>query len=134
MNVYLTYKKFNSTDELEDMKNLLDNNKIDYIVDDTVLAVDLTFSGGNAFDKEIRLKIKQSDFIHVDKLLDEQTKNANFEMDKDHYLLEFTDQELLEIIEKPDEWNKPDLIYAQKILNDRGLNITQEKIDNLKKE
>ncbi|MFZ4401399.1 MAG: hypothetical protein ACOYO1_15295 [Bacteroidales bacterium] len=133
MNDYLTYKKFNSLEALTDLKDLLDNNKIEYIVEDTSSSVDLTFSGGNAFDKEIRIKVQQSDFVIIDKLLEDEAKNTNYEIDKEHYLLEFTNEELLEIIEKPDEWSKPDFIIAQTILNNRGIKITQEKIDNLKK-
>ncbi|NVN94933.1 MAG: hypothetical protein HXX18_06580 [Bacteroidetes bacterium] len=134
MNEYLTYKKFNSIEELTDFKDLLDQNKIEYIVEDTSPSVDLTFSGGNFFDKEIRLKIRQSDFVVIDKILEDEAKNTNFELDKDYYLFEFTNEELLEIIEKPDEWSKPDFVEAQKILNSRGVKITQTEIDNYKKE
>ena len=134
MNDYLTYKKFNSIEELADFKDLLDKNKIEYIVEDTSPSVDLTFTGGNFFDKEIRLKLRQSDFVVIDKLLEDEAKNTNFELDKDHYLFEFTDEELLEILEKPDEWSKPDFVAAQNILNSRGVKITQVEIDNFKKE
>jgi hypothetical protein len=134
MNDYLTYKKSNSIDELAEIKNLLDNNNIENIIEESSSSVDLTFSGGNIFDKEIRLKIRPSDFEIADKLLEEQAKNAIYEIDQDHYLLEFTDQELLEIIGKPDEWSKTDFISAQKILKSRGVEISQEKIDHLKKE
>ena len=134
VNDYYTYRKFNTPEEFEDLKVLFDQNKIEYTVEEDSPAFDLTFSGGNPFDKRILVKIRQSDFVIVDNLLEEQLKNNIHKIDEDNYLHEFSDEELLEIIEKPDEWNKPDYIAAQEILNKRGIIVSNEKIENLKKE
>jgi hypothetical protein len=134
MNEYLTYRKFNSLEELSDLKDLFNKNKIEYIIEDTLPAVDLSFSGNNTFEKDIRIKIKSSDFDIADKLLEDLAGNMIGEIDKDNYLLEFTNEELLEIIEKPDEWSKSDFFVAQNILKNRGVDLTKEKIEDLKRE
>ena len=55
-------------------------------------------------------------------------------VDKDHYLFGFTDEELFEIISKPDEWNEFDFQLAKKILRERGKEINQDTINLLKKQ
>lgn len=134
MTEYLTFRKFNSQEELMGLTELLDKNGIEYVVEDTSVSFDLTFSGNDAFNKDLRVKIKQTDFDHANDLLEGQAKYAITEIDNDNYLLEFTDEELLEILEKPDEWNSFDFIAAQKILKKRGVEITKDKIEELKRE
>lgn len=51
---------------------------------------------------------------------------------EDYYLLTFTNDELLEIVAKPDEWGAFDYQLAQKLLKERGVDITKEKTDRLK--
>lgn len=44
MTEYLTYRKFNSQEELMGLTELLDKNGIEYVVEDTSVSFDLTFS------------------------------------------------------------------------------------------
>jgi hypothetical protein len=60
---------------------------------------------------------------------------------EDYYLFGFTNEELYEIILKPDEWSSFDYMLSQKILTDRGQpidedlvkKIRQQRIDDLSK-
>ncbi len=47
-------------------------------------------------------------------------------VDKDYYLFEFTDEELMEIVSKPDEWGHFDYQLAQKFLRESGKEIKPE--------
>ena len=49
-------------------------------------------------------------------------------------MLSFTDEELIDVIEKSDEWNRFDVQLAQKLLKERGNEITTEQINELKKQ
>src|SRR5690606_22574962 len=53
-------------------------------------------------------------------------------VDQDHYLFDFTEEELRDILLKSDEWSKYDYLLAQKILRDRGHKIDTETINVLK--
>ena len=55
-------------------------------------------------------------------------------VDKTHYLFEFTNDELFDILSKPDEWNALDYQLAKKILNDRGREVNDEIIESLKEQ
>ena len=55
-------------------------------------------------------------------------------VDKDYYLFNFTDLELMEVITKRDEWGHLDFILAQKILKERGKEIKPEVVELLKKQ
>lgn len=65
----------------------------------------------------------------MDKSADELLKSMN----KDHYLFEFPNEELYEILTKPDEWNSFDYKLAQLILKDRDQDINEDFFHSLKK-
>ena len=48
--------------------------------------------------------------------------------------MEFTDEELYDVLLKSDEWNKFDYTLAQKLLSDRGKSIDEELLNSLKKQ
>jgi hypothetical protein len=66
--------------------------------------------------------------ISADVLLLNLSKAQLDNVEKDHYLFEFTNEELYEITEKPDEWGEFDFLLAMKILSDRGLPVNHAKI------
>lgn len=49
-------------------------------------------------------------------------------IDPNHYLLQFTDEELIDVLAKRDEWHADDFLLAREILNQRGFNITDKDI------
>ena len=51
-----------------------------------------------------------------------------------YYLLSFTDKELLEILSKPDEWGHFDYVLARALLAERGLEIPDETIGQMKQQ
>jgi len=127
----MTFQKFNSVEEAEELISTLKENGVIVQVEDASPPVDITFSG-NTLQNEIRIKIMQSDFETANQILEKQAEQLADEFSEDHYLYEFTDDELIEIIEKPDEWCKEDYLLSQKILNDRGQEISREKVEELR--
>ncbi len=101
------------------------------MLEDISPAVDITFTG-NPHEKEIELKIPQADFERAHTLLEKEVEIGIDNVDQDHYLFEFTDEELLDIQAKPDEWGEFDLILSRKILASRGKDISDEEIDTLR--
>ena len=55
-------------------------------------------------------------------------------IDSDYHLFQFTDEELMEVIFKSDEWSPLDLVLAQKILKERGKEIDIIQTSKLKQE
>lgn len=66
-------------------------------------------------------------------LLEDSVKKLD-EIDTDYYLFGFSNDELLDLIAKSDEWSKLDYLLAQKILRDRGQGLSEEELEAIKME
>jgi hypothetical protein len=126
---YITYRKYNDQVLLVEMLDLLKQNGVDYIVDDTA-NFDITYTTSET-RKEFRLKLQKDDFKRADNLLlNAYSKHLN-EVDSNHYLLEFSNEELIDVLAKPDEWSQFDYLLAQKILKEKGQEISAAQIESL---
>lgn len=130
---YSIFKKFLTLEQANEVKELLKENGIESLLADNVPPVDVTFSG-STLQNEFEIRIKQSDFKKAEKILEKDAENLIDQIDKDYYLFEFTDEELYEILLKPDQWNALDYTLAKKILKQRGKPIDKELLNSLKNE
>lgn len=130
---YAVFKKFSDLSQAQELSSFLKQNKIDCKLVNNSPAVDITFSG-NTLQNEVQLLLKQVDFDNANKLLEKQAENLLEQMDQDHYLFDFTNEELFDLIMKPDEWGAFDYKLAQKILKDRGQTVNDDLIRTLKKQ
>ena len=71
-------------------------------------------------EKEFLVKICQDDFDRADELLLQATEIKVEDLDPNYYLFGFSDEELIEILVKTNEWGEIDRILAPKLLIDRG--------------
>ena len=130
---YKQFQVFNNIETLNTFTNLLSDNKIDFEVENNSKIFDPSFAN-NDFEKEYIVKVHPNDFEKVYDLEEEIIKNEIQNTPEDYYLFDYTNSELLDIVNKRDEWNAFDYYLAKKILNDRGNLITEEKIIEIKKE
>ena len=128
---FSTFEKFHSIELAQETALLLKEHGIEVLLEDISPAVDITFTG-NPHEKEVELKIPQVDFERAQTLLEKEVEIGIDNVDQDHYLFEFTDEELLDIQAKPDEWGEFDLILSRKILASRGKDISDEERDTLR--
>lgn len=132
-NDFLTYQKYNNVEEATQFADLLEVNNIEFLFEDTSTAFDPSFAN-NESGQEFRIKLRKQDFEQVDKLLLEISAKQLDDVDKDYYLFQFTDEELIEVITKNDEWGKFDYLLAQKILKERGLEVNEKLLETLRKQ
>lgn len=130
---FITFQKFNDQYSAKQFGKLLSDQNIKYVLEDNSLSFDPTFANNN-FGTEYCIKIKNDDFEKVNILLEEKSEIEISEIDKDYYLLSFSDEELIDVIAKSDEWNKFDVSLAKKLLRERGQEITPLKIEEIKKQ
>lgn len=130
---FITFERFNDKKSAEEFGKLITEKNIEFVLEDNSLSFDPTFAN-NSFGKEFCIKLKKTDFDKVDKILTEKSENEINQIDKDYYLLSFTDQELIDVISKSDEWNKFDVSLAKKLLKERGKEVTEEQITEIKKQ
>jgi hypothetical protein len=129
---FLTYKKFTDEGLANELIETLQTNKVEYEVEKENF-FDPSFSFREN-EKEIAIKIRKEDFNKVNDLLSAISSNEIESISKDYYLYDFSDEELLEVITKQDEWSEFDFLLAQKILKIRGKEINPELLNMLKKQ
>lgn len=130
---YILYRKYRSKAEVDYYNSILNENKIKTEIVDNIPSFDVSFSG-NTFQNEIEIRIDPSNFDRANEILDQVAEETISHIDPDHYLLEFSDEELYEIILKADEWNEYDFTLAKTILIQRGKTIDKELLNSLKKQ
>ena len=130
---FVIFEKYNNESLAVDFGSLLNKNKVDFLIENISINFDPILSN-NEFGKEYCVKIKKDDFEKANDILREKAKKEINEIQDDYYLLSFSNEELIDVIEKSDEWNKFDVELAHKLLNERGNEITTEQINELKKQ
>ena len=130
---FVIFQKFNTESQAVDFGSLLNENRIEFFIENISINFDPILSN-NEFGKEFCIKIKQNDFEKANAILREKAKTEINEIQDDYYLLSFSNEELIDVIEKSDEWNKFDVELAHKLLKERGNEITDEQINELKKQ
>jgi hypothetical protein len=129
---YLTYQKFNDKDNAIYLAGLLKEHDIDVQLEDYTTPFDPSFAN-NEQTKEFRLKIREEDFEKADGIQLEISGQLLENIDRDYHLFTFSNDELLEILAKSDEWSKFDYLLAWKILAERGKPIDEDRLNKLKR-
>ncbi len=133
MEQYEVFKSFYSEEEAATMLELLSDNNINAKIEKTRVIIDKLITGDD-LDTSIHLKIKPADFQRASRVIDELIEKNIAAIEEDHYLYSFSNDELMETINKPDEWSNQDHILAKKILADRGVSFSENEINAKKAE
>ncbi|MGZ3751903.1 MAG: hypothetical protein ACXVB0_19340 [Mucilaginibacter sp.] len=129
---FITYQKFNDSELANELTGLLDDHGVEYILQEETSGFDPSLVMSNA-PVDYAVKIKSKDFERVNHLLkDDEAKNITG-VNSDYYLFSFTDDELIEVITKADEWSAFDNVLARKILGERGIHISDREIEEIGK-
>jgi hypothetical protein len=123
---FITYKKFNDVALANDLAELLDANNVKYFLEEEAQSFNPTFSYTDT--KEYVVKIMPEDFEQVNELLKADANENIAEVESGYYLLSFTNEELMELIIRADEWNAYDVQLARKLLAERGNALSDEEI------
>lgn len=127
------YRKFIYEDDALELMKILELNHITYELANNSSQLDSNF-GGDINTKQFELKIHWEDFNLVEKLEEDLVKNEVENVEKDYHLFDYSDEELIEIVMKKEEWNKFDYLLAQKILKERGKEINPELLNVINKQ
>ena len=128
---FLVFRSFYTEDEAISLLEFFKEKGIDGSIVKYRPIVDKIYVGVN-YHREFQVRIKSYEFNKANEILDRHINQNLSEIGEDYYLHSFTDNELLEIIEKPDEWNNQDIIISKKILRDRGVTISDDEVSEKK--
>lgn len=130
MQNFTTFKKYPDLDEARALEQLLADNGIESLFIDNSSSLDTTLGGG--MNKEYEIQVKQEDFTKAETIIINIAKNQLGDVPADHYLFEFTDEELYDVVLKHDEWSDFDYLLARKLLEERGKTINDHKLKLLR--
>ncbi len=130
---YLTFKLFNDKETAEDFAEVLKTASIEFFIEEDALVFDASYAN-HPLNRDYAIKLQQKDFAAAAKAYDDYFESLVDKTPADYYLFSFTDSELKEIITKPDEWGSFDYLLSQRILNERGIIISEEEKQSLKSE
>jgi hypothetical protein len=127
---YLVYKTFFSIEEAEPILELLQQKGIEYQTTNYNSNIGSTFASTNNPNK-IEVRLLPNQFEVVDTILEQEAAKAVTSLPADHYMHSLTEDELMEVLEKPDEWTKEDYLIAQQLLRQHGKVINQAMLDDM---
>jgi|GEM_PF-149145 len=128
-----TFRRFQVPEQAEETADLLRLHGIFADILDTAPAVDLTLTAGYGpitYD----VSIPEKDFQKAEQLMQQRVKGELEAVAPDHYLYDFSDEELREVVFKSDEWSAFDFTLARKILRERGKPINQDEVEAMKQQ
>ena len=128
MEELISLKKFNTIEEANGVVELLEKSDIFMKIVTEKVAEDATFAG-NTLLTQICVKIKPADLETVQNLLAELEEVNIDKLEPDYYLFDFSDDELIEMLQRPDEWSLNDFHWAQEILKQRGKEPDKAQIE-----
>ena len=129
---FFVFKKFPSVDSSREIINLLEANNIEcHFHDDTLVYIKTI---NNTVELGCTLSIKSQDFDKANSVLEKYYLNEIETVDKSYYLYEFTNDELIQIMDKPFDWGEFDFHLSKIILKERGIEISDDYIEEQKKQ
>jgi hypothetical protein len=124
---YSTFKRFIHKEEAEDLVLFFQENGIVCRLKDNTTHFDASFSN-NPMLNDFHVEVASKDFLRADELLQAEMEKSIQEIESDYYLFSFSDDELLEIVRKRDEWSSFDFVLAKHLLSQRGIELNNETI------
>ncbi|MBD1363614.1 hypothetical protein IDJ77_07315 [Mucilaginibacter sp. ZT4R22] len=127
----ITYQKFNDAALADALVDILEKHDIAYEVEQATASANPLLALNNELNIEYIVKIAPEDFLPADVAVSNEEQTGIADVEPEHYLFAFTNEELLDLIAKRNEWSAFDYQLAQQILKERGVELSEEKISEL---
>ncbi|MCW3122828.1 MAG: hypothetical protein JWQ38_2320 [Flavipsychrobacter sp.] len=133
MSDFLTFREFETRREADELAAKLKQYSITAVVEQTRNLLDQNFIG-KQYNNYVLLKIKGEDFERAQKILIDTTEVDLAQVEKGYMLLSLSNDELTDILAKPDEWGEYNYNLALALLKERGVTIDAQKTETLKQQ
>ena len=132
MNTFLPYQSFASEFVAQPLLELLEQHNVPVETGWAKPDFDVSMAN-NATHTRFVLRLRHADFERARQAEDEQNEALIADAVPDHYLFSFSDDELFDILVKPDEWNSYDVSLARHILWQRGREVSPDTVRLLRR-
>lgn len=134
MKSFVPFRRFTSIEHAREfLINLFEIEGIPYELEESSIPAVAVIGEVGPLEKYI-VKIREDDFKRVGSLLQAQAVQAVQDVDSNHYLFDFSNEELSDVVRKADEWSAFDVALARKILSDRDARIDDTQLKVLEQE
>lgn len=129
----VVFREFQDKELLQECQDLLQEYDIPFYVEDTKPRFDVTFANDDS-QRFYRIRVQPADLERAQQLSAELDRDLFAELPSDYYLFQFTDDELIEVVHKIDEWSSFDVLLAEKLLVERGVKLDPEELEQSRQE
>jgi hypothetical protein len=133
MSDLLVLRTFSSMEDAKNYQKILTENGIQASIKDNPPGIGMSFLGSTA-GHEYEILVHPSDVDNVSSIIEKYEETELIASENEHYLYQFTNKELIEILQKPDEWSQLDYNFAKEILLERGEEIDLNMLTEMKNE
>lgn len=127
MTVFITYRSFQSKPDFEAFIAILEAHSITYETEDYPTNF-ISDKINGSFNHEYQVKLEQINFQKVDEIFKRHAEKQLDTISPDYFLFSFSIEELKEVIRKQDEWSPLDVVLAQKLLSEKGVQLSEAAI------
>lgn len=131
---FLQFRKFDDPALAENLIGLLVTNNIPYQSEENKLSFDPSFGAVPETSTEYVVKIAPADFERANEIIIAHEEETLDQIGEEHYLHQFTDKELTDVLIKSDEWSLTDVVLARRLSKQRGVAADAETINTLKQQ
>lgn len=128
MSTFATYRTFLDPEMAEELTRVLDEHGIPYRIERDKPSVDLAFTADQTHER-ILISIPPDLFVTADKAQESMTPEVEEGGHEDHFMNEFSDEELTEVLHKASEWHPADVIIARRLLESRGVEVDDAELE-----
>ncbi|MBO0360035.1 hypothetical protein J0X19_18895 [Hymenobacter sp. BT186] len=124
---FIQYQVFLTPEAAQPLLTLLRQQEIPFETSFDQHAFDVTFAY-NSTRTQFVVKLRQQDFDTARALETAVSEQLTASVAPDHYLFNFSDEELFDLLAKPDEWSNFDVTLAQQLLRKRGRDVSPDAV------
>ncbi len=125
------FETFPDREQAAPVLRILDENGIPYAFEENRMGFDPSFANNVMYQAWV-LKLPADRFEELRQSLEDAYGQEDMQLPPDHYLRDFSVEELLEVIAKADEWSEFDVVVARQMLNERGAGLSDDRVETMR--
>ncbi len=129
--VFATYMSFQSAEQASAYIEVLKAHDISYSAEGSEHIAPEVYTGTTLLPKVV-LKLYPKDFTRVNELVEQEIVN-HIDLEN-HQFNQFNNEELRDILEKPDEWSAEGVAVAKKLLTKRGVEVSDDELQEIREQ
>lgn len=127
---FRSFKNFIKKEDAQEFAQFLKDNNIPALVESTKVLLDSAIVGNDNIPRTV-VKVQAQNFPKVNQLIAQSLGELNYEMIKNHHLNQLDDEELQDILLKPDEWTVESVQIAKVLLKERGIDVSDQEVQQM---